>query len=63
MKKINKKYFETLILFFVFSLFSLKTFANENAIFLTLKNSEVNLRQGPSFEYPIKLTYKKNIYQ
>ena len=59
MKKINKKYFETLILFFVFSLFSLKTFANENAIFLTLKNSEVNLRQGPSFEYPIKLTYKK----
>ena len=63
MKKINKKYFETLILFFVFSLFSLKTFANEHAIFLTLKNSEVNLRQGPSFEYPIKLTYKKKYLQ
>lgn len=27
--------------------------------FLTLRNSEVNLRQGPSFEYPIKLFYKK----
>ena len=28
-------------------------------IFLSLKNNEVNLRQGPSFEYPIKLIYKK----
>ena len=27
--------------------------------FLTLKNIEVNLRQGPSFEYPIKLVYRK----
>ena len=27
--------------------------------FLSLKNTEVNLRQGPSFEYPIKLIYKK----
>ena len=27
--------------------------------FLTLRNSEVNLRQGPSFQYPIKLFYKK----
>jgi SH3-like domain-containing protein len=26
---------------------------------LSLKNNEVNLRQGPSFEYPIKLIYKK----
>ena len=33
--------------------------ANENINFLSLKNSEVNLRQGPSFEYPVKLTYKK----
>jgi len=33
--------------------------ANENKEFLTLKNIEVNLRQGPSFEYPIKLVYKK----
>ena len=27
--------------------------------FLTLRNDKVNLRQGPSFEYPIKLFYKK----
>ena len=27
--------------------------------FLTLKNNEVNLRLGPSFEYPVKLIYKK----
>ena len=24
-----------------------------------MKNKEVNLRQGPSFEYPVKLIYKK----
>ena len=41
-------------------LFSL-TFANLTAeeYFLTLRNDKVNLRQGPSFEYPIKLFYKK----
>ena len=27
--------------------------------FLTLKNSSANLRQGPSFDYPIKIFYKK----
>ena len=32
-------------------------FADE--YFLTLRNDKVNLRQGPSFEYPIKLFYKK----
>ena len=36
-----------------------KSTANENINFLSLKNNEVNLRQGPSFEYPIKLVYKK----
>ena len=41
--------------FFYFSFQSL--FANE--YFLTLRNDKVNLRQGPSFEYPIKLFYKK----
>ena len=33
--------------------------ANENLNFLSLKNNEVNLRLGPSFDYPIKLIYKK----
>ena len=27
--------------------------------FLTLRNDKVNLRQGPSFEYPVNLFYKK----
>ena len=30
--------------------------------FLTLRNDQVNLRQGPSFDYPVKIFYKKNIY-
>ena len=30
-----------------------------NEYFLTLRNDKANLRQGPSFEYPIKLFYKK----
>ena len=44
-----------LILFILFSFQNL--FAEE--YFLTLRNDKVNLRQGPSFEYPIKLFYKK----
>ena len=41
--------------------FLLLTFENILAeeYFLTLRNNEANLRQGPSFEYPIKLFYKK----
>ena len=27
--------------------------------FLTLRNDQVNLRQGPSFDYPIKIFYNK----
>ena len=46
-------------LFFLIIFIITNTFANENLDFLTLKNDEVNLRQGPSFEYPIKLIYKK----
>ena len=59
MVKNNKFYFFCLILFALI-LFSLSTsIANESLEFLSLKNNEVNLRQGPSFKYPIKLTYKK----
>ena len=54
MKK-NKKYY----LIFLFLFFLPKSFAMESINFLSLKNDEVNLRQGPSFEYPIKLIYKK----
>ena len=31
----------------------------EEEYFLTLRNEKVNLRQGPSFEYPIKIFYTK----
>ena len=44
-----------IILFFYFSSYTL---ASEE-YFLTLRNDKVNLRQGPSFEYPIKILYKK----
>jgi len=59
MKKNKINYFIFIILFFSFLLFFSNINANENKEFLTLKNIEVNLRQGPSFEYPIKLIYKK----
>ena len=45
-----------LIFCLIFSLFQ-NLIAEE--YFLTLRNDKVNLRQGPSFEYPIKLFYKK----
>ena len=48
-----------LFLFFSILFFLLKSSANEITNFLSLKKNEVNLRQGPSFEYPIKLIYKK----
>ena len=59
MKKDNNYFLIFLILFFLILPFSPKSFSNESINFLSLRNSEVNLRQGPSFEYPIKLIYKK----
>ena len=59
MEKSNKHYLIILVLFFSILFFLPKSFANENVNFLSLKNNEVNLRQGPSFEYPIKFIYKK----
>ena len=59
MKKKNKYFLTFLLLFFLALFFASKSFSNENLNFLSLKNTEVNLRQGPSFEYPIKLIYKK----
>ena len=54
MKKINKYYLFFLLIFFVNS-----SISSENQFFLSLKKNEVNLRQGPSLKYPIKLIYKK----
>ena len=47
------KFFTPFIVFFFIS-----AQAGEE-YFLTLKNEKVNLRQGPSFDYPIKILYKK----
>jgi len=47
------------ILFFsLFLLFFQNVYSNEE-YFRTLRNDKVNLRQGPSFDYPIKIFYKK----
>ena len=44
--------------FFIFFLLISQSLAKDE-YFLTLRNEKVNLRQGPSFEYPIKIFYKK----
>ena len=59
MKKSNNYYLILLVLFFSILFFFQDSFATDNMNFLSLKKDEVNLRQGPSFEYPIKLIYKK----
>ena len=46
-----------IIYIFLFLISFQSLFAEE--YFLTLRNNEVNLRQGPSLNYPIKLVYKK----
>ena len=47
----------TTIIFFYLFMFG-NAFSNEE-YFLTLRNDKVNLRQGPSFDYPIKIFYNK----
>jgi len=59
MKKKNKKLLNFIIIFIIILFNFSYTLANEGIYFLSLKNSKVNLRQGPSFDYPIKLIYKK----
>ena len=59
MKKIKKYYLFLFILFIFFEFFQSESLTNEDTKFLSLKNNEVNLRFGPSREYPIKLTYNK----
>ena len=59
MRNKNKNYLFFFILYcYFFFTFSYSN-ASENKKFLSLKNEEVNLRTGPSFDHPIKLIYKK----
>ena len=57
MVKIDKFSLIYLFSFFIFLIFPTKATVSQN--FLSLKNQKVNLRQGPSFEYPVKFIYKK----
>ena len=52
------KYMQKLILILIFFFSYGNVFSNEE-YFLTLRNERVNLRQGPSFDYPVKIFYKK----
>ena len=45
--------------FFCFFLFYSNSYSEINNKFLMLKNNKVNVRYGPSFDYPIKYIYKK----
>ena len=40
-------------------IFASVTFLSADEYFLTLRFNNVNLRQGPSFDYPVKIFYKK----
>ena len=49
---------KTIIYFLTFFVFIIDA-SSEEKYFLTLRNDQVNLRQGPSFKHPIKILYKK----
>ena len=48
-----------LIFFFLIFFVSFEDLYSKDEYFLTLRNEKVNLRQGPSFDYPVKILYKK----
>ena len=58
MIKRHKHYFVNIVILFLIFFYTDSSLANEKANFLSLKNDEVNVRQGPSFEHPIKFIYK-----
>ena len=48
--------FKIIVIFLYFSFFQI---LKAEEYFLTLRNEKVNLRQGPSFDHPVKIFYKK----
>ena len=49
-----------IIIFFFFFIFIISnSYSDNKKKFLMLKNDKVNVRYGPSFDYPIKYIYKK----
>ena len=51
-------FFTRILMFFCILIFNNVSYSFEN-YFLMLKNDKVNVRYGPSFDYPIKFIYKK----
>ena len=51
-KKLKNIYIVIFVLFFF-------TLTSADEIFLSLKKNKVNVRYGPSFDYPIKYVYRK----
>tara|TARA_B110000211_G_scaffold148704_1_gene169345 strand:+ start:1205 stop:1651 length:447 start_codon:yes stop_codon:yes gene_type:complete len=47
------------IFFILFFFFTTTNILFAEDYFLTLRNNTANLRQGPSFDYPVKIFYKK----
>ena len=47
------------LIFTCFIFIFLNNAYSSESFFLMLKNSKVNVRYGPSFDYPIKFIYKK----
>ena len=47
------------LILILFLLLPYEIIFSKEEYFLTLRNDKVNLRQGPSFDYPIKIFYKK----
>ena len=49
-----------IIFFFLYFILIIpNSYSEEKKTFLMLKNNKVNVRYGPSFDYPIKYIYKK----
>ena len=49
----------TRIILSIILILKINVLSADNEYFLTLRNNVVNLRQGPSFDYPVKIIYKK----
>ena len=47
------------VILILFLLLPYEVLYSMDQYFLTLRNDKVNLRQGPSFDYPVKIFYKK----
>ena len=47
------------LIIFLFLFLPYEILYSMDEYFLTLRNDKVNLRQGPSFDYPVKIFYEK----